>query len=98
MEKDILAKGIDYNGDEYVLCWLPKKKEFVSWFIGVRSSDDESAYYHRRYSKDLVTAIQDFKKRICISEEGSLMDLTLPINIITDWNTDQLELYFKLKR
>lgn len=89
MRKEVIAIGEDFQGDEYVLCWLPQKYEFASWFIGA-----EEVYYYGRYFKSLRNAIKDFRKRVCLDEKGSNIDWRVPSN----WNEAQVVLFFELKQ
>jgi len=95
IEKEVLAKGVDPFEDEYVLCWLPEKKEFASWFLGIDGVTNERiAHYHGRYFKSFEIALKDFKQRICLDDEDSQLRWEKPM---TGWNEDQIKLYVKLR-
>lgn len=89
MKRKIIARAKDPQGEVYILCWLPQRREYCHWIV-----NDRGEHYLGRYFPNLEEVLLDFQDRVRADDERTEIQWQIPAE---DWNQDQIALYFALE-
>ena len=93
MKREVIAEGINQDGDKYVLCYVRKGKlsvEFVTWVVVSNRND----YCLGHYFSSIEEGVKDLKERVDLVNGGEI-DWKIPAD---RWNEAQVALFIELKK